>query len=77
MRPSKRKTFTAKDAKDAKERQREMNRDGWRPGQTAWGHGTRLYSVSLMTFLRVLGVLCGQWLLNLTSHLAASTHGEF
>ena len=77
MRLCKRKAFTAKDAKDAKEQRREKNRDGKMPCQTVRGHGTRLYTASLLTFLHVLGVLCGARLLNLTPHLAASIHGEF
>jgi hypothetical protein len=77
MRLSNRKSFTAKDARDAKEHRGEKNRYGKMPCQTVRSHGTRLCPASLLTFLRVPGVLCGERLLNLTPHLAASTHGEF
>ncbi len=76
MRLSKRKTFTAKDAKYAKDNQGETNRGGTKPCQTVRGHETRLYLASPMNFLRVLGVLCGECLWNLASRRAASTHGE-
>ncbi len=77
MRLTKRKTFTAKDAKDAREHRGQIIRDGRMPCQTVPGHGTRLCLASLLTFLRVPGVLCGERLLNLALYLAASTRGEF
>lgn len=74
MRLSKRKIFTAKYAKDAKEYRGETNRDGTMPCQTVRSHGTRLYLASLLTFLR--GALCGECLWNLASRRAATTHDE-
>jgi len=77
MRLSRRKTFTAKDAKDAKEGQKRgsVQTRSVAPIRLAW-HPPVAVHLSL-AFLCVLGVLCGECRLNLTPHLAAFTHSEF
>jgi hypothetical protein len=74
MRLSSRKTFTAKDAKDAKEGQKRgsVQTRSVKPIRLAWHPPVAVY-LSL-AFLRVL---CGDSRLNLTPHRAAPTHGEF
>jgi hypothetical protein len=74
MRLSKRKAFTAKDAKDAKEGQKRgsVKTCSVTPIRLAWHPPVAVY-----LSLAFLGVLCGECRLNLTPHLAASTHGEF
>jgi hypothetical protein len=50
------KTIHRKDAKNAKERHGETNRQGSTQRQAVRGYGPRLYPTSPLTFLRVLGV---------------------
>ena len=67
--PPSRKPLTAKDAKDAKENQGETNLDGRVPRLPVRAHGNRpLYPASPLTFLLVLGVLCGECLLILSAN---------
>ena len=77
MRLSKRKTFTAKDARDAKESQKggRVQTPPVAPNRLALHPPVAVYLSSV--FLGVPGVLCGECLLKLTRHLAASIHGEF
>ena len=63
------KSFTAKDAKDAKDARKhrvEIIRDGRMPNGS--GQATHLYPDSLLTFLRVPGVLGGERHLNFALH---------
>ena len=77
MRLSKRKTFTAKDARDAKEGQKRgrVQTRPVTPNRLALHPPVAVYLSPV--FLGVPGVLCGERLLNLALHLAASTRGEF
>lgn len=77
MRLSRRKTFTANDAKDANEGQKRggVHTCSVTQIRLAWHPPVAVY-LSL-ALLCVLGVHCGESRLHLAPHLAAFTHGEF